>query len=158
MRFLTDTTDFPCRLTWDSHTTRSDYCQQGGMEGEQSTWGGEGAQKVDEDTRRTLKKRCLPVAPFLSLRSVQSHSFLLCNWGGSWGETHFWQCQQIWPWPCSTPPPPDTQKGSWFQWGPTDATSTAEQGSWVCHIPKQWKWESQEFWQSEPLISSLREA
>lgn len=43
------------------------------MEGEQSAEGG--GQKVDEDTRKTLKKRCLPVSPALSLRSVQSHSF-----------------------------------------------------------------------------------
>lgn len=58
-----------------------------------------GGQKVGEDMRATLQKRFIAVTPTSSLRSVQPHSFPLCNWDESWGETHFWLCQQMCPSP-----------------------------------------------------------
>lgn len=132
-------------------------CQQGRMEGEQSIQAEGGGQKVAEDTRRTLKKvSSSQPCPLPQICTITQFPTLQVGW--KLGRNSLLALSANLTQTLPSRPPTNTQKGSRFQWGPTDATSMAEQGSWVCHIPKQWKWESQEFWQPETLISSLREA
>lgn len=99
MGFSTGTTGFPYRHTGGCSCTICCNFLHASKEWCKGSRAESGGQKVLEDTRATLKKRCVPVNPTPPLRSVQPHSSPLCNWDQSWGEIHFWHCQQMCPSP-----------------------------------------------------------